>query len=123
MSEPHCLSLRTRSDQVAVLAMMAVGGAGLFVVTPSFAFLSSAAVAGILFGVADWRHLFDKKWPRIAGIVVLVLSASTARDLCFPKLGLGVRAFASFQFIALAILVAMIVVQLGVRVEDRTKVG
>jgi hypothetical protein len=103
--------------------MIAVGGAGLVVVTPSFAFLFSAVVSGMLFGAADSLHFLDKKWPRSIALGVLVMLATVARDWCLPKLGPGKSALVLFQFLALAFLVGMIVVQLGVRAEDRAKVG
>jgi hypothetical protein len=111
MSEPHYFSLRTTSDTVAILVIMAVGGFGFFIVNPPLAFLFSAVVIGLLFGVADSWHLLDKKWPRAVALFVLVMSAAEARDLLFTGLGSGARFLASLQFLAFAIIAAMMVVQ------------
>ena len=123
MSQPHLFSLHRTSDQVAVLAIYAVGGLGLLVVIPTLAFLSWAAAIGLVFGFADWLNAFDRKWTRNIAVLVLVLSALVARDLFLPQLGLGARFLAAFQFIGLEFLAATIVVQLAMRAEARAKAG
>jgi hypothetical protein len=111
MSEPHYFSLRTTSDIVAILVMMAVGGFGFFVVNPPLVFLFSAVVTGMLFGVADLCHFLDAKWPRGLAVFMLVMLAAEARDLFSPGLGSGARFLASLQFLAFAMIAAMMVVQ------------
>ena len=66
----------------------------------------------MLFGVADSWHFLDKKWPRTLALFVLVMLAAEARDLFCPRLGSVARFLASLQFLAFAIITAMMVVQI-----------
>ena len=123
MSEIHYFTLRTTSNKVAILVMMAAGGVGFFVGASSFAFILSAVVIGLLFGVADTWHFFGRKWPRAIAVVVLVILAAEARDLFFAKLALGARYLASLQFMAFALIAATAVVQIKESVARKENHG
>ena len=94
------------------MVMLIVGGVGFFIVYPPFVFLFSAVVTGILFGVADSWHFLDKKWPRAIATFTLVILAGVARDRLTPKLGSGAHFLAMIQFVAVALIAAMVVVQI-----------
>ena len=65
----------------------------------------------MLFGVADSCHFLDKKWPRVIATFVLVMLAAVARDRLNLKPGSGAYFLAMLQFVAFAIIAAMMVVQ------------
>ena len=119
MSKSYPLSLRRKSVKVGVPFMIVMAVGGFVYSPPPNAFLCLAVLAGVIYGIVDALGFLDRKWPGAIAVFLLVMFSAATRDRFLPKLEAGEKLLYSFQFVALSLLVAIIVVWVVEVVERR----